>query len=185
VRQYFIYGLISGLVLTGLIAIFAVLSGSFSEIQAKIMITTVSVFFYSIVALCCNILLEGKYDSFGKIGIAVAVIGFLVATVNTWTAGYNDGFIASLRLRGVADFLAIAFAHASLMLYIKPRNAIVSLAVWTALACNVIFTLIVISQILSAGIWTTGLGAIVQLQVTLCIVSVVATITAPLVNRFS
>lgn len=179
-KKILILGLVLALVLTGGIGIFAVTSGEFSELQAKILITTVSVFFYSIIGLCCNTLIGGKYEKFGYAGIIAAVIGLVFAVGHTWSIGNASNFGDYLQLRGSLFFIGIAFAHASLMLLIQPKNILVNAAVWIALICNLLFTIILITQI----VFLEGAGAI-QLQIILGIINVVATITAPLVNKLS
>lgn len=179
-KKTFVFALVSALILTGIIAIYAVLSGDFSEVQARILITTVSVFFYSIIGLCCNTLMGGKYEKFGYLGIIASVLGLLFAIYHTWSAGNGFNVSEHIQLRSSLFFIGLAFAHASLMLLISPKNAFVAGAVWIALACNLIFTFIILIQILSFS------GAtMVQFQIILAIINVIATITAPLVNRFS
>lgn len=179
-RKTFVYALVSALILTGIVAIYAVLSGDFSETQGRILITTVSVFFYSIIGLCCNTLMGGKYEKFGYLGIIASIFGLLFAIYHTWTAGNGFQVFEHLQLRSSLFFIGLAFAHASLMLLISPKNTFVAGAVWIALACNLLFTLIILSQILSFN----G-AAVVQFQIILAIINVIATISAPLINRFS
>ena len=167
------------LILAGLTAIITLMSGSFDGMNLKILITTLVFTVYSILGLCCNAVIGRPVGFVGVIGLALVGVGLIYALYTTWFP--PDGLELFLKLRVYLLAIAIAFAHASLILLIKAKNSFVGGAVIIALICNVFATLLVLSIISSID----NAGDVILLLGVVSIVGVVATILAPMMNKFS
>ncbi len=174
-KRYFIYGLITSLVLAGALGITVLLSDNFDELEIRILVTTLAFAVYSIIGLCCNSIVEGKYSDFGKIGIGVTFIGLLYAIVTTWATPKSGDF---LEWRFGILVIALCFAHCSLMLLVKTYNSTISAVRTISISASVIATLIALVMIsnISTNLDTFKLLGIVS------IVGVIATIITPILS---
>jgi hypothetical protein len=104
---------IAFLSLTALIAIISVLSGSFGEIQIKVLVTTCSISAASICAMSCAAFLEKKKMKIaGAAGILAATVAATLVIIGAWSEIGNDHYWKTAATFGVA---AICFAHACLL----------------------------------------------------------------------
>lgn len=172
-KKYLIYGLITSLVIAGLLGIGALLSGKFDELQLRILFTTLAFTVYSIIGLCCNSIVEGKYSVIGKIGLGFTFIGLLYAVITTWATPKSGEF---LQFRFSLLVIALCFAHCSLMLLVKTYNSAISVVRTTSISASVMAALITVAMISSMD---ANAGAFKSLGV-VSIVGVIATIIAPI-----
>ena len=172
-KKYFIYGLIVSLVITGLMGIGVLLNGKLGELQIKVLLTTLTFTVYSIIGLCCNSIVGGKYSVFGKFGLGVTFIGLLYAVVTNWATLKSDDF---LQLRLSLFIISLCFAHCSLMLLVKAYNSAISVVRVIAISASVIAAIIVVSINYNLDA-TVG---IFKLLGVVSIVGVIATIIAPI-----
>ncbi|BEU02408.1 hypothetical protein OAG1_12080 [Agarivorans sp. OAG1] len=172
-KKYFIYGLIISIVIAGLLSIGVLLSGKFDELQIKILFTTLAFTVYSIIGLCCNSIVEGKYSVFGRLGLGVTFIGLLYAVVTTWATPKAGEF---LQFRFSLLVIGLCFAHCSLMLLVNTYNSTISAARAISMSASVIAALIVVAMISSLDL---NAGTFKLLGV-VSIVGVIATIIAPI-----
>lgn len=172
-KKYFVYGLIVSLLITGLVGIGVLLRGKFDELEIRILFTTLAFTVYSIIGLCCNSIVDGKYSTFGKIGLGVTLAGLLYAVVTTWATPKAEEF---LQLRFSLLVIGLCFAHCSLMLLVKPYNSAISVARAISIAASVIAALIIVTMIssLDADVGTFKMLGVVS------IVGVIATIITPI-----
>lgn len=172
-RKYFIYGLVISLVIAGLLGIGVLLSGTFSELQVRILITTLAFTFYSIIGLCCNTIISSQHATFAKVGIVVTLVGLAYAVFTTWLTPDAEDF---LQLRFSLLVIGICFAHCSLMLLIQPQNKTIYVVRSIAIAASVIATVIIVSMI-STMEWGANNFRLLGMA---AIVGIVATIVAPI-----
>lgn len=123
-QRIFLYCLLACFVVGAATAIFALLSFEFGEIQAKILLTTLSLGVYSLTGLCCAVLAEQhQWRVFGGLGIAISIAGVAFAILTNWeiVTGWE------ILIKGRFTFLvvAIAFGHASLLLMVKTTDNLV------------------------------------------------------------
>ena len=172
-KKYFIYGLVISLVIAGLLGIVVLLNGKFDELQIRILFTTLAFTIYSIIGLCCNSIVEGKYSVFGKLGLGVTFVGLLYAVVTTWATPKAEEF---LQLRFSLLVIGLCFAHCSLMLLVKTYNSAISAVRVISMSASVFAALIAVAMIssLDANAGTFKLLGVVS------IVGVISTIIAPI-----
>ncbi|NQZ23632.1 MAG: hypothetical protein HRT53_16470 [Colwellia sp.] len=165
---------IISLLVAGLLGGYVLLSGKFDDIKMRILFSTLAFTVYSIIGICCNSIIGGEYKLVGVIGLASAVFGLIYALITTWFTPELSGF---LQIRFSLLFIAMCFAHISLMLLIDKTNSMVSGTIFISIACSVFATVIAVSMLssLSATLGSLKLLGIVS------IVGVISTIIAPTV----
>lgn len=119
-KRTLIWLLIIALSLAALTGIIIFLIGDFGEIGARILLTTLALGGYSLTGLCSAMLQKyPRYKMFSNIGMLVAFLGFIVATLFTWEILDMDDIWEVVIIFIV---LSIGIAHASLLLQIKPKS---------------------------------------------------------------
>lgn len=109
---------IGALCLAALVAIGILLFGDFGETEGKILLTVVAVAGYSLLGLAATTSLGEKPVWLGPLGLAVSALGFVLAVGLIWVA--PEGNVLG-RLMGAFLILAIALAHAALLLLMTRR----------------------------------------------------------------
>lgn len=123
-RRVFLYCLLACFIVGAATAIFALLSFDFGEIQAKILLTTLSLGAFSLTGLCCAVLADQhQYIVFGGIGIAISIAGAVFAILTNW--GVVTGWEILIKGRFFFLTVAVAFGHAALLLMINTTNNLV------------------------------------------------------------
>lgn len=124
--------LIVSVVLSALSGIIAIVSGTFGDIQARIILTTLTISAASLCALACGALWEsGRGKALPAAGIVLAIVTAAVFIFGIWAKISNEEFwkfAASLGL------IAAATAHACLLSLatLAPRFAWSRVAAWAA-----------------------------------------------------
>jgi len=121
-RRVFIFSLLGCFVVGAATAILALLSFELGKIQAKILLTTLSLGAYSLTGLCSAVLADQRqFRVFGGLGIAASIAGALFAVLTNWelVTGWE------ILIKGRLAFLivALAFGHAALLLMINTTNS--------------------------------------------------------------
>lgn len=172
-KIYFLYGLIISLVIAGLLGSFLLLSGNFGELEIRILLSISAFAMYSIIGLCCNAIIGGKYTTFGMVGVGVTLIGLSYALITTWITPNSASF---LQFRFSLLLIALCFAHCSLMFLLKIHSSFGALI----RSISIISSIIVCSILV---IFITSLEAneeIFKFLSVTSIVCVVSTIIAPI-----
>lgn len=113
VKKIFLRGFIGFLVLTALVAIFAVFSDSFGETQKSILATTFTISIASICAMACAAFIERRSLVWlGTAGIACSALAGVLLLSGIWNL-----FVSDFSFKITASFItiSIAFAHAFLL----------------------------------------------------------------------
>ena len=125
--------MVSFIVLSAIIGVFSVLTGTFGEIQLKILLTTISLGVYSLTGLCSAAILERpKLKGLAAIGIGLSIFGGAFAVLTNW--GLVDGWEVILRGRFFFLIAAISIAHVSLLMRITTSQSLVIKARWFTIA---------------------------------------------------
>lgn len=175
-KRTFLYGFVASLVLTGLLGIGVLLSGSWSEGSIRVLITTSAFSIYSLLALACAPVWERKSSIFGKVGVFICGLGLVHAIFTTWLTPVDLAFVMT---RLSLLIVSIAFAHACLLLLLNMNSAAVKIAVVIAISGSMFNTLIAVVSIhsFSGAMMQTGL-----LVAIIAIIATVATIAAPVLH---
>lgn len=113
VKKIFLRGFIGFLVLTALVAIFAVFSDSFGETQKRILATTFTISIASICAMACAAFIERRSLVWlGMAGIACSALAGVLLLLGIWNLFVSD---FSFKITATFITISIAFAHAFLL----------------------------------------------------------------------
>lgn len=113
IRRFSLIVFIGFLVLTALIAIVSVLSGTFGEVQWKILATTLTISAASICSMACAAFIEKKRRTpVGLAGIVLCVVSAILVITGMWPEINSEVYWKGTATCGV---LALAFAHAFLL----------------------------------------------------------------------
>lgn len=125
VRRIAVWTVIVSLVLTALIGIYTIVSGEFGETQSKVMLTTLAVAAFSILALCHLAIVGRDIKVVGWIGIGTSAVALgLAATLIWWSFGddfYQPGglYMNVTKAFAISGLVALSLAHANLMLLLQ------------------------------------------------------------------
>jgi hypothetical protein len=173
--------LIFSLCISAAIGILIILTGSFGDIEGKILVTTFSVFAFSISGFCCSTIYE-QYQSFSKFGIFSCLLACI------WTILIDWGFLnlfpstSSFTWRVMLTLLILSYssAHISLMLLIKNQNSIVNNIKNLTIGFSVLIDVMIL-----AAVWefTTFSSTYTKLIYVLAILITLGTIVSPVLNK--
>jgi heme/copper-type cytochrome/quinol oxidase subunit 4 len=113
VRRFSLLVFIGFLILTALIAIVSVLSGTFGEIQEKILATTFTISAASFCSMACAAFMEKKKrPALGMTGIVLCVLTAVLVIIGIWWMQDREPY---WKATGTCGVLALAFTHAFLL----------------------------------------------------------------------
>ena len=118
-RRGFIATLVISLAISALIAIYFFIFGDFGETEGKILLTTLSISFYSLTGIGSAAPLErgGRWPAFSFFGLAVAVVGFSLFLPGIWAEWFEkEAYGKSMAL--VALF-STSFTQAGLLSLVR------------------------------------------------------------------
>lgn len=123
VRRVAIWTIIVSLVVAAGIGIATIVSGDFGELQGKVLLTTLAVAAFAILALCHLAIINKNVRIVGWIGIGTSVLAFISAAILIWWpwdysvySGPNDLNMVINKVFTISTLAAVSFAHANLML---------------------------------------------------------------------
>lgn len=122
VRRAAIWTIIVSLVIAAGIGIATIVSGEFGEVQSKVLLTTLAVAAFAILALCHLAIINRSVRIVGWIGIGTSVLAFVAAATLIWwvfdweNGGTDDLYVTVTKTFVVSTLAAVSFAHANLML---------------------------------------------------------------------
>lgn len=125
VRRVAIWTVIISLVITALIGIYTIVGGEFGETQSKVMLTTLAVAGFSILALCHLAVFGRDVKVFGWVGIGTSGVALgLAATLIWWNWSDmmyqpSDLYLNLTKSFAVSALVAVSLAHANLMLLLQ------------------------------------------------------------------
>ena len=90
-KQVFLRTLIVALLGSALTGIYAFLFGDFGETEVKILLTTLSISYFSIISLACAAAFEAKKGGvLAPIGLALSVLGFVAYLPGIWAEWFDS-----------------------------------------------------------------------------------------------
>jgi hypothetical protein len=151
VRRIAIWTVIISLVVTALIGIYTIVGGEFGETQGKVMLTTLAVAGFSILALCHLAVFGRDVKVFGWVGIGTSGVALgLAATLIWWNWSDmmyqpSDLYLNLTKSFAVSALVAVSLAHANLMLLLQNSSL---RWIRTALSVALVFITIVPALVL-------------------------------------
>ena len=111
-RRLLLRGVVVSLVATAALAIVALLAGDFGETEGRILLTTASISFFSLLSLPAGVLLDqGRLRELALAGLALTAIAFLLALNLIWLA-WDDADDFEWKALVIVTAAAGAFAQA-------------------------------------------------------------------------
>jgi ribbon-helix-helix protein len=121
--------------------------GSFGDTEIRILLTTVAAGSGSLLALCCMVVLGGRFQPAGVLGLMVVALTTLFTLLLIWAAddsGAEDAFQAW----GVCVTVAISVAHVCLLLGLAGRRTSLAWLMWLTVALVALLAGLVSAMIL-------------------------------------
>ena len=125
VRRIAIWTVIISLVVTALIGIYTIVSGEFGETQSRVMLTTLAVAGFSILALCHLAVFGRDVKVFGWVGIGTSGVSLILAAILIWWNWSDfmyqpsDLYMNLTKSFTISALVAVSLAHANLMLLLQ------------------------------------------------------------------
>jgi len=125
IRRIAVWTVVIALVITALIGIYTIVSGELGETQSKVMLTTLAIAAFSVLALCHLAIVERDVKAVGWIGIGMSALALLTATVLIWwnfgDYVYQPGgiYMNITKTFAISGLAAVSLAHANLMLLLE------------------------------------------------------------------
>lgn len=177
-------GIIASLSVAALIGIVALLFGTFTELQGRIMLSTLLIGVVSVLALCNLAGIDRAFRWISVTGLGVTALTLLSGLVLIWmdrSGATNDEWL--WKTFGIAGIAAVSAAHASLLLLLGGRtNKVVRVGLWATLAIIALVFLLIAALIVTDG--DVGSEAYARVLGTVAILDVLGTIVVPVVALF-
>ncbi len=188
-RRIAIIFIIVSLSLTALVGIVTLLTASFGEVQAKVILTTLLVAGFSVTALCHLAVVGRALRIVGFVGIGMSLLALITGTVLIWGSwdNWNGGWDELLKAFAVAAILAVSLAHANLLLLLEGRRSVVvRVGLYVTVAMIGLLALLIILPIVTEGEIPGDNGEpYFRFLGVVAILDALGTIVLPVVARFS
>jgi peptidoglycan/LPS O-acetylase OafA/YrhL len=179
-KKYFLKTLITALVISAIIGIYLFLFGDFEDSDTRLLLTTLTVGWYSMTGLCSSVVhSRKKIKVFSLLGMTISIIGFFITVIAIWVIVDND-----LIWRLVMTFviLSVMISHVSLLFLVKPNSKKINYLMITTIIFITLVTAMLIIEILTES--EKG-EFFYRLLGVFAILDVLGTISTPVLNRMT
>ncbi|MEO9014967.1 MAG: hypothetical protein ABI275_06560 [Terrimesophilobacter sp.] len=181
IRRVAVIFIIVSLSLTALVGIATLLGGDFGEVQGRIMMTTLVIGAFSVLALADLAVAGRRFEWCGYTGILAAAVGLVVGLYLVWTDAEADAVF--WKTLGIAAVLAASLAHANLLLLLgERRRSVVRTSLWITVGVIAVLAGMIIALIVTDG--DIGTDTYARILGTVAILDGLGTILVPVVSRF-
>lgn len=182
IRTYMIICLVISLCLCGLAGVVILIKGSFGIIEQKVLATTAIFALYSILGLCCSILIKKQRSLFVPYaGISVCITGMLYSLPFIWAE--LDSIHSNFgKIMIVFIVVSIVFAHSSLILMVPAVRCFFKAGLAVTISAMIVIALMVIYLIFSNDIPFKD-GLYFRVMGIFGIITVLGTISFPILAR--
>lgn len=187
-RRTAVIFIIVSLSLTALVGIVTLLTASFGEVQAKVILTTLLVAGFSITALCHLAVVGRALRVVGFVGIAVSALALITGVTLIWGSwdNWNSGWDTVLKAFAVLGVLALSLAHANLLLLLGDRpSPLIRYGLIATVALIGVLALLIILPIVTDGRIPGDNDVYWRILGVVAILDVLGTIVLPVVSRFT
>ncbi|MBA3743095.1 hypothetical protein [Sporichthya sp.] len=185
-KPFFVRGLLTCLSGTAAIGIYAVLVGSFSSTGVRILTSTLLVGIFCMLSLIAVSVLDTRFRSVGTAGISTACTALAQGLFLIWSVGDempDDTMFLLARGFFLAGIVAVALAHAALLLRIDLAGSGPITAVRAATLTTMTFVAVLVAApLVHTEVWDHG--AYWRLLGSLAILDVLGTVCLPVLARF-
>jgi hypothetical protein len=188
IRRIAIVFIIVSLSITALVGIVTLLTASFGEVQAKVLLTTLLMAGFSITALCHLAVVGRALQVVGFVGIATSALAFFTGAYLIWSSwdNWSQSWESVLKTFAVLGVLAVSLSHANLLLLLAGRrNPLIRTGLFVTVGLIGLLAALIIVPIVTNGeipgeneLYWRFLGVV-------AILDVLGTIVLPVINRFA
>jgi hypothetical protein len=180
-RRVAVICIIVSLSITALIGIATLLGGDFGEVQGKIMMTTLVIGTFSVLALADLAVAGRRFEWCGYVGILAAFVGLVMGLYLVWAeSDPGEGFWKTF---GITAVVAGSLAHANLLLLLgERRRPVVRTSLWITVGLIAVLAGMIIALVISDG--DVSGDTFFRVMGTVAILDVLGTIVVPVVSRF-
>jgi hypothetical protein len=119
--------LIAALVTSALVGSYAFMFGDFGETEAKILLTTLSISYFSVTSLACAAVVERRKGglfgaALGTTGIAVSAVGFLLFVPGIWAELWDSDALAKTMI--ILAIFAFSIAQICLLILVPLKRSV-------------------------------------------------------------
>lgn len=186
-RRTAIVFIIVSLTIAALFGIVTLLTGTFGELQSKVLLTTLLLAAFSITALCHLAVVGRTLRIVGYAGIIVSGFAFIAGVVLIWQdwSRWDATWEATMKGFGVLSVLALSLAHTNLLLILEERrNRAVRIGLWATIALIGLVALFIIIPIVTDGRVPGDYGDVYwRVFGVFAILDVLGTIVLPVIGR--
>ena len=182
-KKTILYTLIVTFCLSALLGIGIIVLDMWNDLTSRVLLTTVTIFGFSIPALCCSAI-YGKEDKkiLSIIGIAVCVLSGLHILLMIWEIIPDDLLFddSNLKLMFSGIILSVSLGHLSLMNLIDNKDSVVN-----GVKLSTIGVSVILDCLLMMLIWVEDFDEVVawQIYAIVAILIVLGTIVCPILNK--
>ncbi len=179
-KKIFLKALIISLVISAIIGIYLFLFGDFEDSDTRLLLTTLTVGWYSMTGLCSSVVHSRKsFKIFSSFGIIISILGFFITVIGIWDIIDND-LIWKLVMTFV--ILSVMISHISLMFLVKPKSKKIKYLMVLTIVFITIVTIMLIIEIL---VESEKGDFFYRLLGVFAILDVLGTISTPVLNRIT
>lgn len=139
-KRAFLRMLVIALLSSAFVGSYTFLFGEIGETEAKILMTTLSISYFSVTSLACAVAFERRASTWlSVVGLVVSVIGFLIFMPGIWSEWWDSEAIAKSMV--ILSIFAFSFAQVCLLKLVPLQRSIRWIFFVTAIAIFALATL--------------------------------------------
>jgi hypothetical protein len=182
-KKKILYLLVATFCISAVLGIGIIVLDLWNDLTAKVLLSTVTIFGFSIPALCCSTLFEkDKYRAFSIIGMCVCIISGIYCLLYTWEILDLDLFDSDFPWQSIISCImySVSLGHLSLMLLVNNKDETV-----TNVRNFTIIVSVFLLVILTLLIWVEDFEDVLawQIYVIDAILVVLGTIVTPILSK--
>ncbi len=182
-KKKILYLLVATFCISAVLGIGIIVLDLWNDLTAKVLLSTVTIFGFSIPALCCSTLFEkDKYRAFSIIGMCVCIISGIYCLLYTWEILDLDLFDSDFPWQSIISCImySVSLGHLSLMLLVNNKDETV-----TNVRNFTIIVSVFLLVILTLLIWVEDFEEALawQIYVIDAILVVLGTIVTPILSK--
>lgn len=114
VKRTLLHTVVATLVLAAVVGIYVFVFGRFGKTEAKILVTTLTISYFSMTSLACAAAHEKKqYPLLAVSGLAMGIVGFLLFIPSIWAEWFESNTV--IKAMGITGLLSFSFAQACVL----------------------------------------------------------------------
>jgi hypothetical protein len=177
IKRFLLYSVVGGLVLAALAGIYVLLFGTFGKTEEKILLTTLSISYFSVTSLACAAAYERRRGVFSILGLICSIAGFALFLPSIWAEWFDIEPIGKITV--ILAVFSFSFAQACLLSLVTLRRHVV----WVFYAA--IVAILALAAIVSLMVLYDQGGWMLRLAGAVGIVDGCLSLCIPILHRLS